>query len=68
MACGGAEPAPASAPPADAKRVDTSVAGISADGSTYEGAVPENPPIKLDGDPACAREHPNGMTLDNDRS
>jgi hypothetical protein len=63
-ACGGAEPTPASPPPADAKRVDKSVAGIVGGRVTYEGPVPENSPVKLDSDPACSREHPNGMTLD----
>ena len=36
--CGGAEPAQASAPPANAKRVDASVAGIVGGRVTYEGA------------------------------
>ena len=64
-ACGGAAPAPvAQTPPPDAKRVDESKAGIVSGRVTFEGAVPESVPAKLDSDPACAREHPNGLKLD----
>ena len=64
-ACGGSkEPAPAQAPPADAKRVDASKAGSVTGKVGYEGPAPQNAPVKLDSDPACAREHPNGMPLD----
>jgi plastocyanin len=64
--CGSTQPAPSAgtAPPPDARRVDESVAGIVSGRVTFEGAVPANPPIKLDSDPACSRQHPNGMTLD----
>ena len=62
--CGGAEPTPASTPPADAKRVDTSVAGIVAGRATYEGAMPESASINLESDPACVRQHPTGLKLD----
>ena len=64
-ACGGSAPAPASqAPPPDAKRVDESKAGNVSGRVTYEGAVPATAPISLESDPACAREHPNGLKLD----
>lgn len=64
-ACGGSAPAPvAQTPPPDARRVDASKAGIVSGRVTYEGAVPASVPAKLDSDPACARDHPNGLKLD----
>ena len=63
--CGGSEPARvALTPPADAKRVDPATAGSVSGRVTFEGPAPENPSVKLDSDPACAREHPNGLRLD----
>jgi hypothetical protein len=62
--CGGGAPAPASAPPANAKRVDASVAGIVGGRVTYEGAVPANAAINLESDPVCVRARPTGLTLD----
>jgi Carboxypeptidase regulatory-like domain len=63
--CGGSEPVPvAQTPPADAKRVDPATAGHVSGRVTFDGAAPGNAPVKLDSDPACAREHPNGLTLD----
>ncbi len=50
--------------PPDAKRVDESKAGIVSGRVTFEGVVPESAPIKLDSDPACVREHPNGLKLE----
>jgi hypothetical protein len=62
--CGG-DPAPvAQTPPADAKRVDAATAGTVSGRVTFEGPAPQNPSAKLDSDPACAREHPNGLKLD----
>jgi hypothetical protein len=63
-ACGGDAPATVAAPPADAKRVDKSLAGSVAGRVAFEGTGPANPPMKLDSDPACVRDHPGGMTLD----
>jgi plastocyanin len=63
-ACGGSAPAPAQAPPADAKRVDPATSGSITGKVSYDGPAPQNPIAKLDSDPACAREHPNGMPLD----
>jgi len=64
-ACGGAAPPPvAQTPPPDAKRVDESKAGIVSGRVTFEGVVPESVSAKLDSDPACARERPNGLKLD----
>jgi plastocyanin len=63
-ACGGGSaPAPAQAP-ANAKRVDPATAGSVTGKVSYEGPAPQNPTAKLDSDPACAREHPNGMAVD----
>jgi plastocyanin len=64
--CGGGQPAPpaATAPPADAKRVDMASAGNVSGKVSFEGAPPENKPIKLDSDPTCSGAHPNGMSLD----
>jgi hypothetical protein len=64
-ACGGGDPAPAArTPPPNALRVDASKAGSLSGRISYEGAAPENPAVKLDSDPACAREHPTGLPLD----
>ncbi len=63
-ACGGGAPAPAQAPPPDAKRVDEAKAGTVSGRVTYEGAVPENAPVKLDSDPACVTARPDGLKLD----
>lgn len=63
--CGGGAPAPvAQTPPPDAKRVDDAKAGIVLGRVTFDGVVPENAPVKLDSDPACVRDHPNGLKLD----
>jgi hypothetical protein len=64
-ACGGGnEAASAPVPPADAKRVDASKSGNITGKIGYEGPAPQNPLAKLDSDPACARQHPNGMSLE----
>jgi hypothetical protein len=62
--CGGSAPPPAEAPPADARRVDATTAGNVAGRVTFEGTVPASAPVKLESDPACVRDHPNGLTLD----
>jgi plastocyanin len=63
--CGGGQASPAqSAPPANAKRVDESKAGVVSGRVTYEGPAPEPRTVKVDTDPACQREHPNGLTVD----
>jgi hypothetical protein len=64
-ACSGGAPAPAAGPPPpDAKRVDEATAGRVSGKVTFEGTVPENAPVKLESDPACVREHPDGLKLD----
>jgi plastocyanin len=65
MACSGGAPAPAAnTPPPNAKRVDEATAGSVAGKVTFEGTVPASAPIKLDSDPACAKQHPDGLTAD----
>ena len=64
-ACGGSAPAPAArTPPPGAKRVDEATAGRVSGKVTFEGTVPENALASLESDPACVREHPNGLKLD----
>ena len=53
------------APPADAKRVDASKAGTVTGRVVLDGAVPENPTVKLSGDPYCERVHPNGARFEH---
>lgn len=55
---------PPQATPAATRRVDAATAGHVTGRVTYDGPVLPNPSIKLDSDPTCAREHPNGMTLE----
>jgi plastocyanin len=62
--CGGSAPPAAEAPAVDARRVDATTAGNVAGRVTFEGTAPANAPVKLESDPACVRDHPNGLTLD----
>jgi plastocyanin len=66
-ACGGGTTGqtPPAAPPAGAQKVDTGTAGVIAGRVLFEGAPPENPVLKLSGDPACSREHPGGYVFEN---
>ena len=65
VACSGGAPAPATnTPPPNAKRVDEATVGSIAGKVTFEGTPPENAKIKLDSDPACAKQHPDGLTAD----
>jgi plastocyanin len=61
---GGSQTPPAQSPPPDARRVDESKAGNVSGRVTYEGPAPENRILKADSDPACAREHPNGLSIE----
>jgi plastocyanin len=63
--CSGSKEASPGAPPANAKRVDESKAGNVAGRVTIEGTVPANPPIKLEADPYCASQNPNGARFEN---
>jgi plastocyanin len=64
-ACSGEKQAAPSGPPANAKRVDESKAGNVVGQVTIEGAVPANPPARIEADPYCAQQNPNGATLEN---
>src|ERR1700752_3888883 len=65
-ACGGGGPEPAAnTPPPNAKRVDQASAGNVSGKVSFEGTGPTAAPIKLDSDPACARQHPNGLAADS---
>jgi hypothetical protein len=65
---GGSEPAPAPhTPPPDARRVDASTAGNVSGRVAFEGAAPANTPVKLESDPACVHDRPDGLTLDTIR-
>jgi plastocyanin len=64
-ACGGGDAPPAAGTvPAGALRVDASKAGTIRGRIAFQGPVPSNAPVKLDSDPACASQHPGGLTLD----
>jgi plastocyanin len=63
IGCGGGAPAQQTPPP-DAKRVDQSKAGTLTGRVLVEGPVPENPIARLE-DSFCARQHTNGLSLEN---
>ena len=63
--CSGGEQGPAAtAPPANAKRVDAAKAGNIIGRVTFEGTPPANEQISMASDPACARAHSGGVTFD----
>ena len=65
-ACSGtSEQAAPSAPPADAKRVDPTTAGAVTGRVSFDGPVPQNPPVRMTGDPMCSRANASGMTFEN---
>ena len=66
-ACGGGttEQAQPATPPAGAQKVDAATAGVIAGRVVFEGTPPENPVLRLSGDPACTREHPGGYVFEN---
>jgi plastocyanin len=59
-ACGGSGSEPKTTPPPDAPRVDASKAGALTGRILFDGPAPQNPPIKMAADPACASANPNG--------
>jgi hypothetical protein len=64
-ACGGGcEEHARSSPPPNAKRVDQSKAANVTGRVLVEGNVPDNPPIKVDADPVCARANAEGATFE----
>lgn len=62
-ACSREQP-PQRTAPADAKRVDAATAGTVKGRVAFEGTLPQNPPLKLGGDPICEKAHPGGATSD----
>ena len=64
-ACGGEKPSSPANPPANAKRVDAATAATVAGRITFEGTVPENPPVKISGDPMCQKAHAEGLRLEH---
>src|SRR5688572_11111378 len=62
-ACSREQP-PQRTAPADAKRVDPATAGNVRGRVAIEGAVPQNPPLKLGGDRVCEKAHPGGTTAE----
>jgi plastocyanin len=63
-ACGGQQSPAPQAPPANAKRVDLAKAGGLTGHVFYKGAPVTSSPVKLDSDPACVKQHPDGLALD----
>lgn len=63
-ACSGSDSPPERTPPPDAKRVDPSKAGTVAGRVTIDGPVPANPPIRMAGDPACARANKGAVAYE----
>ena len=64
-ACGEKKDAAPVAPPPGALRVDVAKAGNVTGRVIFEGAPPENPPVKMSGDPRCMSANPNGLTFEH---
>jgi plastocyanin len=64
-ACSSQKEAAPAGPPANAKVVDQAKAGRVSGRVTIEGTVPQNPPVKMGGDPYCAEQNPGGATFEN---
>jgi hypothetical protein len=62
---GGDKPSAPAAPPPDAQRVDAAKAGAVTGVIKFEGTAPQNPPVKISGDPACMRANPNGLAFEH---
>src|SRR5687768_5173726 len=67
VACSGGkvEQSQPAASAAGAPKVDQASAGVVAGRVVFEGAPPANPVVRPSGDPACTREHPDGLVLEN---
>ena len=65
-ACSGdSKQAAPAGPPPGAQRVDTATAGNVTGRVVLEGAVPENPLVKMASDPACMRANPDGLRFED---
>ena len=62
---GGEKQAVPQGPPPGAQRVDATTAGHVTGRIVFEGTPPENPPVKVSGDPACMRANPDGLRFEN---
>ena len=62
---GGQKEATPATPPANAQRVDQATAGALMGRVSFSGTAPENPMVKISGDPMCSRAHANGMAFEN---
>ena len=63
-ACSRGEDAPQRKMPPDAKRVDTAKAASLGGRVIIEGAVPQNAPIRMSGNPECERAHKDRATFE----
>ena len=57
--------AAAAASPANAQRVDPATAGTLIGRVSFEGTPPENPIVKMSGDPMCIGANTDGMRFEN---
>lgn len=64
-ACSSQKEAAPAGPPANARRVDPATAGRVSGRVTIEGAVPQNPPLKMAADPYCEAQNPTGATFEH---
>ena len=55
----------AAAPPANAQRVDPATTGAIVGRVVFEGTPPENPLVKMSGDPMCIRANTDGLRFEN---
>jgi plastocyanin len=62
---GGEKAAPPAGPPPGALKVDASKAANVTGRVVFEGAPPENAPVKMESDPACLRTNPEGQRLEH---
>lgn len=66
VGCSGGEKSPsASSPPASAQRVDPATTGSIIGRVSFDGAVPQNPPVSMSGDPTCISTNAGGLTFEN---
>jgi plastocyanin len=61
----GKKPSAVAGPSSGAKRVDAAKAGTLTGRVVFEGPVPENPMVKMSGDPMCIKANSDGMTFEH---
>ncbi len=62
---GGEKAAPPAGPPPGAQKVDAAKAGNVSGRVIFEGAPPENAPVKVESDPVCTRGNPEGLRFEH---